>query len=184
MVAVIIIILVLFGLAMIRLSLDIRVVETKLYIWVKVLFFKIQIYPIFKKTSAKTRGKTKKSAEKSKKTKVKKDNRELARVVLRVAGRLRRKLGIKQLVFHYTAGSEDPADTALQYGRVSAAVYGMLPVVCKTFNIKRQDVSVNVDFDIPKPLIELEIDIGLFVWQLIYIGTATLIDFSKLQSNN
>lgn len=184
MIAVIIILLVLFALAMIRLSVDIRVVESKLYIWVKVLFFKVQVYPLMKNSSVKTKKKAEKNTEKPKKVKAKRDNKELARTILRACGRLRRKLGVKQLVFHYTAGGEDPADTALQYGRVSAAVYGMLPAVTKSFNVKNQDISVNVDFDIPKPLIELEIDIGLFVWQLIYIGTATLMDFAKLQSNN
>lgn len=183
MIAVIIILLVLFALAMIRLSIDIRVLETKLYIWVKVLFFKVQVYPLVKKTSGKTRKKAQKDTEKPKKVKAKRDNKGLARTILRAAGRLRRKLGVKQLVFHYTAGGDDPADTALQYGRVSAAVYGMLPAVTKSFNVKRQDISVNVDFDIPRPLVELEIDIGLFVWQLIYIGAATLMDFSKLQNS-
>ena len=189
MIAVIIILLVLFALAMIWLSINIKMEEPGLTVWVKIMFFKVQVYPRPKKAGAKPKKKkqTEKPAEtqeKQDKPKVKRDYKGLARLALKAAGRIRRKLGINRLVFRYTAGGADPADTALQYGRVSAAVYGIMPEICRIFNVKHQDVSVNVDFDIPKPKVELDLSMGLYLWQLIYIGAATLIDFSKLQGNN
>lgn len=187
MITISVILLVLFALAMIWLGVDVKMGESGLVVWVKVIFFKVQVYPRPKKSASKTKKKTEKPAktkEKPEKVKAKRDYKGLIKVALRAAGRLRRKLTVSKLVFHYTAGGQDPADTALQYGRVSAAVYGMLPEVCRIFNVKYKDVSVNVDFDIPKPKVELEVSLGLFVWQLIYIGIAALVDFLKMQNNN
>lgn len=187
MVAIIIILLVLLALAMIWLGVDIQMVESELYVWVKVMLFKVQVYPRTTKSSAKTQNKDEESAKtnkKPKKTKSRMDYKGLVRLILKAAGRLRRKIGVTKLIFNYTAGGIDPADTALQYGRVSAAVYGMLPEVCRIFNVRRKDISVNVDFDITKPKIELEVSVGLFAWQLVYVGANTLIDFMKLQKNS
>lgn len=187
MVAVIIILLVLFALAMIWLGVDIQMVESELYVWVKVMFLRVQAYPRPKKSSAKAQNKDEKSAKtnkKPKKSKSKMDYKGLVRLILKAAGRLRRKIGVKKLIFNYTAGGIDPADTALQYGRVSGAVYGMLPEVCRIFNVKHKDVSVNIDFDITKPKIEFEVSVGLYAWQLLHLGVNTLIDFMKLQKNS
>lgn len=185
MIAVIVILFVLIALAMIWLGIDIRMEESGLIVWVKVIFYSVQVYPKPKKTISKSEhktGKTAKSDKKLKKAATKKNYNGLIKTALRAAGRLRRRLVVTKLIFHYTAGGDDPADTALQYGRVSAAVYGMMPEVSRIFNVKHRDISVAVDFDIPKPQIELEISMGLFVWQLFYIGAATLIDFLKLQN--
>ncbi|MBE6949355.1 MAG: DUF2953 domain-containing protein [Ruminococcaceae bacterium] len=187
MIAVIIIILVLFALAVIWLSINIQMELTGLNIWIKIMFFKVQVYPRPKASTAKTKKKTEKPAEteeKPRKPKEKMDYKGFARILLKAAGRIRRKLGINRLKFHYTAGGPDPADTALQYGRVSAAVYSLMPEVCRIFNVKHKDVSVSVDFDIEKPTVELDLSMGMYLWQIIYIGIFTLADFSKLKSNN
>ena len=190
--AALIVILVLLLLAMIWLGVEVRFWDSQLTVFVKVLFIRFKVYPGKKKAKKKPEKekKDKKSREEvshkvgKKKPKKKPDIRELIRLGLDAAGRLKRKITVKELTLHYTAGSGDPSDTALQFGRVSAAVGILLPRICETFKVKRHDVKVDADFDLQKPRVELEAGVGMFLWQLIYVGAAALIDFLKIQNND
>ena len=184
--AALIVILVLFLLAMIWLGVEVHFWDSQLTVFVRVLFVKIKVYPQKKKAKKKPKKEKKQEKETSKKEKRPKqmpDIKGLIKLALDAAGRLRRKITVKNLTLRYTAGSSDPSDTALQYGRVSAAVGILLPRICEVFKVKRHDVKVDVDFDLPKPVVEFETGVGMFLWQLIYVGAATLIDFLKLQSS-
>jgi len=85
-------------------------------------------------------------------------------------GRIRRRLLIKRLTIHYTAGGEDPATAALTYGAANAAFNTVVPLLEKAFRIKRKDLRASFDFDAPEPLIYVNVAISLAVWEAIYIG--------------
>ena len=188
--AALIVILVLFLLAMIWLGVEVRFWDSQLTVFVRVLFIKIKVLPRKKKPKKEKKDKKtekepshKVGKQKEKKPKKKQDIKGLIKLGLDAAGRLRRKITVKDLTLHYTAGSSDPSDTALQFGRVSAAVGILLPRICEVFKVKRHDVQVDVDFDLTKPLVEFETGVGMFLWQLIYVGVSALIDYLKLQSS-
>ena len=192
MIYVFIVILVLFLLAMLWLGVDVRYWDDKLTLWLRVLCFKFKILPKSKKKKKKPKKKKKKDKNKEdsenklkkKHKKAKPDIKGLIDLGLTAAGRLKRKIRVSRLTLHYTAGSEDPCDTALQFGRVSAAVGILLPRICESFNVNRHDVRVDSNFDLPKPKVEFDTSVGMFLWQLVFIGVAALIGFLKLQVKN
>lgn len=188
MIIAVVILLVLFLLAMIWLGVDFQYMDSTVTVWIKVLFVRIKVYPQKRKKSS---GKSKEEPEKTdeieskgkeKSPKGKRDVRDIIKILLRAARRLRKRLTVGILMLHYTVAGDDPCDTALQYGRVSAAVGVLLPEICNIFRVKRKDVAVNVDFDSGKPMLESKITIRLFVWQLVYVVVAALIDLFKARS--
>ena len=189
--AALIVILVLFVLAMIWLGVEVRFWDSRLTVYARVFFIKFKVWPGRKKPKKKPKKdekdkKTEKEASHKvgkEKPKLKPDIRGLIELGIKAAGRLKRKITVSNITLRYTAGSRDPSDTALQYGRVSAAVGILLPRICEAFKVKRHDVRVDADFDLLKPEVEFEGAVGMFLWQLIYVGVSALTDFIRLQNS-
>ena len=59
---------------------------------------------------------------------------------------LRRKIRIKRISLHYVMAGGDPADMAMNYGKVWSAVGNLWPYLERIFVIKKRDISVGCDF--------------------------------------
>ena len=147
--------------------------------------FRINIYPKKpqrKRRKEKTRvkkEKKQKGKEKSKKREFKKPGSmeeflEILEIAKNTLGRLRRRLLIKRLIIHYTAGSDDPAKTALTFGRISAIFSTILPLLKSIFRIRKHELRSFADFDAKKPRIYVSASISISVWETVYIFLALL----------
>ena len=87
-------------------------------------------------------------------------------------GRLRRKISIDMLTVHYTVASDDPFTAAMTYGRASAAVGALMPVIENIFKIKKSDVGASVTFDSDKPVIYIDAQLTIAIWEIVYIALA------------
>ncbi len=189
MIPALIVILVLFLLAMIWLGVEVRFSDSQLTVYARVFFIRFRVYPVRRRKKKPKKDKKGKKTEASEKKRKKKSPghrpgvRELVDLVLDAAGKLKRKITVTKLNLRYTAGSKDPGDTALQYGRVCAAVGILLPRICEAFKVRSHDVKVNADFEIEKPVIELDAALGMFLWQILYVGVSAFIGFLKLKSS-
>lgn len=77
--------------------------------------------------------------------------RELLGLGLQALGHIRRKLRLNMLTIHLTVGGagEDPAASAILYGRAWAAIGALVPLLEHTFVIGRRDIQAAVDFTEP-----------------------------------
>jgi len=130
-----------------------------------------------KAAAKKEKAAAKKAARKALEEKEKKPGKvkmflEMLPSIKTALGRLRRRLLIKRLTIHYTAGGDDPASAALTYGAANAAFNTIVPLLEKAFRIKRKDLRAEVDFDTSEPLIYVHIAISLAVWEAVYIALA------------
>lgn len=96
----------------------------------------------------------KKKAENAKKTEKRKLTREqllyaletLPPILGRALKRTGRRVRIAPLKLHLLVAGEDPADTALLYGRIQAALAAGLPVLHRLVRIREQDIQLFLDF--------------------------------------
>ena len=92
--------------------------------------------------------------------------------VLETLGRLRRKLTINTLTVHITSGGPDPCDTALSFGRTSAVLGALMPLIENTFRVKERDIRTDVSFDAAETEIFVDARLTLAFWEIIYIALA------------
>lgn len=97
-------------------------------------------------------------------------------------GRLRRRLLIKKLIIYFTMAGDDPSTTAFAYGAANAAIGTLVPVLEKSFRIKRRDLRAFTNFCSDKPVIYVNAAISIAVWEIIYIMLAMLPVLLKLLS--
>lgn len=64
-----------------------------------------------------------------------------------IFSKLRKRLIVRRLCLHYTAATEDAAQTALTYGAAMAIVNSFLSIVRYNFRIKAQDIQIQADFE-------------------------------------
>lgn len=67
--------------------------------------------------------------------------------LLRRTGRLFKKGVFKKFDLRIVCGDGDPADAAMRYGTVCAAVYPLLTLLDSTMKLKRRKVDIRCDFD-------------------------------------
>jgi hypothetical protein len=102
--------------------------------------------------------------------------RQLLSLGLEALGCLRRKLVLKNLVLYLTVGGqgEDPAGSAVSYGRAWAAVGTLIPVLENTFQIRKRDIRVGIDFTSPETVIYADgsilLRVGDILWIAIFYG--------------
>ena len=78
-----------------------------------------------------------------------------------------RKIKIRKFRFIYICAGDDAAKTAIQYGRICAAVASLLPIVQNIFDIKVDKIDVQLDFSVNKPYNEVKFKAKLKVYVLI-----------------
>ena len=88
--------------------------------------------------------------------------------VLKMLGRFKRRLLIKQLTLYYSAAGEDPAKTALQFGISNAAISLIVPLIRKNFRVKKLDLRSWFDFTSTEQGIYVKAKLSIAVWEVFY----------------
>lgn len=96
--------------------------------------------------------------------------REAVPLAAEAAGALLRKLRIDELMLHLTWASEDPADAALGFGAGQAALGAVWPLLENSFDIRKRDVGVAVDFHRSEPIIYARGALSFTLGQLTAFG--------------
>ncbi len=94
----------------------------------------------------------------------------LVRVILDFLGDFRRKLRVNRLVLKLTMAGEDPCDLAVNYGRASAALASLYPQLERFFVIKKQEISLDCDFETEKTRVIARLDVTITLGRLLSLG--------------
>ena len=105
---------------------------------------------------------------------------EKRRELLELLGKTMEYPTLDRLCLHVMVGNPDPAACALEYGAVCAAIGTGLSVLYRTFQVKKQDISVNCRYDLPKTHTEGEVELSIRAYLLIYLGITALRHFLKV----
>jgi len=135
----------------------------------KVACFWFDVYP---KTKEKTRdAKKKKDDSGNRESKGGKIGLllELVPVIIEAVGVLLRKIRVDMLALHLTWAAEDPAAAAMGYGVANAAMGAIYLPLKNAFNVKKEDVRFNVDFDLKEPVIYGKASLTITVGQVVIL---------------
>ena len=72
-------------------------------------------------------------------------------ILSRALGRMRRGIRIQPLKLHLLIAGEDPAGTALLYGRAQAALAAGMPFLRQAVHIREEDIRLFLDFQRTQP---------------------------------
>ena len=104
---------------------------------------------------------------------------KLVRPALEAVGTFRRKLSVDLLRLHARIGSGDPYSTAMTFGYLQSAVYGLHPLAERALNVKERDVWLTPDFTSDGIAAEgrliLTIRIGQIIWIALVLGWKALL---------
>jgi hypothetical protein len=134
------------------------------------------------KARRKKEAKAKKSSQKKEKTPKTEEKTEkkpggslelvrgLLPVVIQALGALKKRIRIDRLIVHYVAGGTDAAQVAISYGKLSAGAAGIVALLNNNFKVKRQEVTMDVNFLAESPTIYLDAGLSLTVGQILYLA--------------
>lgn len=94
--------------------------------------------------------------------------------LLALIGRVLRAPSIERLKLNILVGGGDPAECAMNYGRICAGVSAVLPVVKHTFEIKKEQVEVSCRYEQVSTKVTAEAYILLRFGELIVLMAALL----------
>ena len=114
-----------------------------------------------KKTDASTRGGNKKKGGSLL------DFLPLVQVILDLLDDFRWKLRLNRLELKLILAGDDPADLGMNYGKAWAAVGNLVPVLERSFVIKKKDIEVECDFTTTETLVIARLDITITLGRLI-----------------
>ena len=95
---------------------------------------------------------------------------KLPPVLGRALRRVSRRVRIGPLKVYVLLSEEDPADTALLYGKVEAALMAALPVLHRHLQIRDQDIRIYPDFQGSGMDYRLDVGIAIRLWDVLVIG--------------
>ena len=154
--------IVLWLLGRIRVGAAINYSKAGFFLTAKIGSVRVQILPARTQKTDKKPKQAKKSETKSvaaeETAKPKRNTKDTVDLALRflplvgeAAGRFKRKIRIDYVELHVIWGAADPADAAKGYGAGSAVMGILWPAVEHNFNVKKHDLSVDVDFESISP---------------------------------
>ena len=91
-------------------------------------------------------------------------------VALEAAGRLRRKIRVDKIYLDVIVGGADPAEAALAYGGVNAAIGMIWPLVEHNLNVKDRRIRTRADFSAAETELSLEAAATLTVGQALALA--------------
>ena len=178
---------VLWLISRLRVGADAQYKEEKLFLRVIAGPFRLTILPAKEKKAEK---KTSPQKEKKKKqpegegtTGRAKSRRKLPPIMdllllaIEAAGELKRKIRVDRLIVHLLWASSDPADTAVGFGRMNAAVGMLWALIENNFKVKDHDLGVAVDFDRAKPAVDCDLALTFTIGQLLSFGVRFAVKF-------
>ncbi len=107
----------------------------------------------------------------------------LVQVGLDLLNDLRLKLRVNHLKLHLTMAADDPCDLAVNYGRMNAALAGLLSQLERFLVIQKRDVQVQCDFTGDQTRIVAWLDITITLGRIVYIGVRYGLRALKLYLN-
>ena len=132
------------------------------------------------------RGKKKKKKEKPQKPKAKINREQIFYAVEKlppIFGRALRRTGgsirVQPLKVYLLVAGYDPADTAVLYGRLEAALAAGLPLLRRVIRIKEEDIRLYVDFTEREMDCIAEVGVALRPWRLVTMGVRALASLIK-----
>lgn len=156
--------------------------QGELALWVRFGPVKLQLFPPGEKKEKVEPEKKPKKKAKPKKEKPKKPkgkiNREqilysletLPPILGRALRRTGRRLRFAPLKIHLLVAGPDPADTAMLYGRLEAALSAGLPVLHRLVHIREQDIRLFLDFQQEQMDLIADVGAALRPWDLVSVG--------------
>jgi len=179
------VVLVLFLIGQVRVGCQARFNVDGFFLWVKLGRFRIKILP-GKPKGEKKPPKPKKPKKEKKPKKPKKEKpptplpeklggaleyaQALLPVGLEAAKGLWRSFRIDKLELELTAGSPDPADTAMVYGQATAALGALWYPLTKAFHVKDGTARVNFDFNARSMTVYAFAVFSLKLGNIVWIG--------------
>lgn len=137
---------------------------------------RLPVYPRKKKASKQkpaARTVQKSTAKKPKETQKQggsiKDFMPLLRIVLDFAASFKRKLRVNVLQLKLILGGGDPCDLAVNYGRAWTALGNLMPLLERSFAIKKRDVEVECDFSSTQTRVFARIDLTITLGRVLSI---------------
>lgn len=103
----------------------------------------------------------------------------LVRVALNFLGDFRRKLRVNMLQLHLVMAGDDPCDLAVNYGRLWAAVSGLISQLERFLLIKKRSVNIGCDFTADQTLVEARLDLTITLGRLL--GLAAVYGFRGIK---
>ena len=187
------VVIVLFLIGQIRVGCKAAYDHEGIQVWVRAASFYIRVFPL-KKAEEKP-----KKEKKPKKPKEKKEKppatageklggalgyaQSLLPVLLDAVKYFTRKLQVDKLHMKLIAGGTDPADTAMLYGRASAALGALWYPLIHAFDVKDGYAKVDLDFEAQQMSLcataSLSLKIGQILWFAIYFGIRALSAFLR-----
>lgn len=108
----------------------------------------------------------------------------------RALGRLGSRVRVSPLKVHVLVAGEDPAKTAMLYGRLQGALGAALPQIHRVIRIQEQDIQLFPDFREEKMDVIADVGVSIRLWDVLVIalcagasGLKWLIGFRKLADN-
>lgn len=159
---------------------------------------RFKVFPMKKKEKKEKKPKEKKEKAKKEpqksKDKPKEEKKEkggslldflpLVQVGLDLLNDFRWKLRLNRLELKLIMAAEDPADLGINYGRAWAAVGNFVPMLERSFVIKKKDIEVECDFTTRETLVIARLDITITLGRLIALavvnGIRGLREFLKI----
>ena len=149
---------------------------------------RVKVFPVKKKEKKEKKPKEKKQKKEKPKTdgqqtmeKPKEEKKEkggslldflpLVRVGLDLLNDFRWKLRLNRLELKLILAANDPADLGLNYGRAWAAVGNLVPMLERSFVIKKKDIEVECDFTTSETLVIARLDLTITLGRLLALVT-------------
>ena len=108
----------------------------------------------------------------------------LVQVGLDLLNDFRWKLRLNRLELKLIMAADDPADLGINYGRAWAAVGNLVPMLERSFVIKKKDIEVECDFTTSETLVIARLDITITLGRMIALavvnGIRGLREFLKI----
>ncbi len=95
-------------------------------------------------------------------------------VIAKALSRTRRRIVVSPLELEAVFGGEDPADTAVLYGRCQALANGLVPVLGELVKLRHTEIRLSVDFEAERTRWTGEAGVYLRVWDGLVIGLGAL----------
>lgn len=151
-----------------------------LALWVRFGPVKLQLFPPGEKKEKPEKKPQKEPSQKKEKPKKPKGkiNREqilysleaLPPILGRALRRTGRRLRVAPLKIHLLVAGPDPADTAMLYGKLEAALGAGLPVLHRLVHIREQDIRLFLDFQQEQMDLIADVGVALRPWDLVSVG--------------
>lgn len=102
------------------------------------------------------------------------------KILGRAIKRLGRRIRICPLKLYLLVAAEDPADTAILYGRISGGLSACLPELHRHIHIDDQDIQLFPDFSQDQMDVIADVGISLRIWDVLVIGVCAGCSLIKL----